>query len=168
MVAIHNLLPSIGALSLLVAAAGLWVSASSAAATRRASEATTILDIWSRFEGYVSSLGGIKETRILSEARIPFLNLANFIENICYLYNKKAAPKPVRDSIFSLVADFVAAWDRVWGISYSDALTAFSTHPKTFVETKSFIRRHASKIKRRADAMSEITYGPFRNLDPAP
>lgn len=155
------ILPWIQTVGVVIAAISLVITMWNTFATRRAAEASTIFDLWSRYEGYRAKSEDVADTPF-DVARRPFLDLANFIEHLCFLANRRAVPRAVRLNLESLVLDYLAITNRRSGTSYEAVLGVFRLSPLTYAETSRFIRRRRSALKLRESAASEVVYGPFK------
>jgi hypothetical protein len=145
----------------MIAAISLVITMWNTFATRQAAEVSTIFDLWSRYEGYRTALDQVAD-QPFDVARGPFLDLANFVEHLCYLINNRAVPRVVRRNLQSLVLDYLAITNRRSGTSYEAVLEVFHLSPQTYAETSKFIRRHRSSISQREKEASEVGYGPFK------
>ena len=154
--------PWIQTISVAVAAIGLVITMWNTFATRRAAETSTIFDLWSRYERYRAALDDVAD-ETFAVARGPFLDLANFIEHLCYLINRRAVPRVVRRNLESLVLDYLAVTNRRSGTSYGEVLGAFRLSSNTYADTAMFIRRHRAALIKREQAASEAAYGPFKS-----
>lgn len=148
--------------SFVVAAFALAVTARNSRIDRRNRELDSLLSMWRRYEEYggaeervkveFTSSGDPTEESV-RQYKFAFYNTANFIENLCLVYNRNTTSRLVRDNIKHLVLDFLTLVNRRLshtGVSYYQILSRRILDNETYAEIRKFSTKHKEELKDRA------------------
>ena len=129
-------------------------------AAQRGAEITSILELWSRYEKYGEEYFHATDEK---DEQRHFLDLLNYIDNICYIYNRRRANRAVLNSIEAIASGFLVTTATRFDID--ELLRTFGANDIAFPEIEEFRRSNGALLRRKSLKLKGSIYDPLAGLD---
>jgi hypothetical protein len=133
----------------IVAILGLGATAYNIWASRRLAEINSLLSLTRDYASYAASVKIVESSPSAVVARRAFVDMANYIENLCSIVRRIGTSSLIRENIEALVSDHIAESDfglSYLGLDYSELLKSYGYGTNSFVDTRWFIEKHRRLI----------------------
>lgn len=143
---------TVSAASFVVAALALALNAFNTLQQRRSNEVKLLLELWERYENYVEAVDTATTSADRTRVRRAYLDAANFIENICTIFNRRSATKLIHENVRGIATDYIAMNDRLFasaGFTYYSFIKREGLSSEAYAETRKFIDNNRAILQRK-------------------